>query len=235
MQQNSTKPDRKSRRLALALCLAGLIPIGVFGGYAYLQHQAATGNYPKRELIGGQLDPDVFEGTRKAQIARAQEFRAKWQPWAQAHQTELKRMLSASPNDQAALMVVWNQCPTQSDKNAIVAKTELLSGVGAPWSWTANTKEDNTLLKTASMDSRTRQIFVEVNKYSYKMLNKNFAERHDMKVAEAIPNGPSSVCLWASGRITDEKFVLNTKAGKGQAAFAEETEEIQAPFDFLSQ
>lgn len=231
-KQTSSADKKRLRRTKTALGVAMLFVVGVFGSFFYLQHQAASNNYPKRELVGGQLDPDVFAATRKAQIARAQELRAKWQPWAQTHQAELKRMLHASPNDRAVLTAVWNALPTNtSEGDSAIPNKELLSGVGAPWSWSPQVKDIDNVIAHADTDSQKQ--LLKAKAYRAQQVIKNFSARRDVIMSEPIPNGPSKICLWASGRITDEQWVLNPQRGRGKSSFVPKSEEIESSFDFL--
>lgn len=243
-QDNSAK--KRDRRL---LGLAGgafVLALCVFGGLAHQQREAvqsasAEPTAPKPKLIGV-LTPD-----QKAEFVEyAKMLREKWKPWAQEHKAELKRMLNASPNDEAAMLAVWDAVPINSDTVGMTPEVLMPSGnpgVGVGFGWTPLGKAKRratTPMPRAEDADVMRQLAGPVLPKRLR----EFQARRDITISTGGIRTETQ--LWASGRITQcetrtaDEYVQATLQARREGRrmteddYSTPAQEIVPPYDFLT-
>jgi len=186
------------------------------------------------------ISPEV-----KAQfVEHAKMLREKWKPWAQKHQAELKRMLKASPNDQAAMLAVWNAVPPFCGDVGITPQELMPTGdplVGVGFGWAG---ADKNLGNGSPPRAEAAAAMNKISKMVAPQRRREFEMRRDIGIARGGLR--TETTLWVSGRITqrsllstDEYRGMSLKASaEGREQTAEDmwapAQEVVPPYDFLT-
>ena len=231
--QNQNKEKARSRVLIAAAVAMLLLACGVFGSLFYLQNRAAA---PGEDAIVARyaaeqvaLEPVSAEVAKRVEHIR--QMRAKWRPWALEHKQELKRMLAARPNDQSAMMAVYDAVPANPTvAEAGFSEADFKSGpVRLGWQPTAKLWAKANI----SDPNQQKQNEKDIREIAQEM-QKTFASMRDIKLSSSMNTGRSQTVFWASGRITENKRIDNPKHGAGQPSLIEAPpQQIEPPYDFL--
>jgi hypothetical protein len=248
MRKKEEKAEQqRTRRLAMAATAMFVVAASVFGGLFYLQSRADEGSAPDAagaRALGNSSQVEVdrpWEDPRKAKelrdqrIARARAIRQKLRPWAYRNKDVLQRLLSAQPDDNAALMKAWNIIPGNPAKAGLGDKEDLGGGT-PPFSW-AGTAKAITLSDEQQKDPQIVQNLEKMRLQNAQWIRENFHEYRDIRISDSVHAGPDSVVIWISGRITERKVVQNRApriTGVPWPATVEAPPgEIAPPYDFL--
>ena len=155
-------------------------------------------------------DPTVRARARRQRVKTALSLRKQRQGWAAQNAVLLRQMRQAGPDDLAALRRVHAQVP--SSIGLSTGDAQFTTIFGPP-----------TLSHL-----RRSQGPLEVH------LREDFARFRDLRVSQSVNSGPTSITLWASGRVTETTRTLQI-AGRPSVIVesSQETAEIAPAYPFL--
>ncbi|HEX8236384.1 MAG TPA: hypothetical protein VF600_10535 [Abditibacteriaceae bacterium] len=239
--------QQRTRRLAMAATAMFVMSASVFGGLFFLNSRADEGSMPdalgartvdgssRMEVERPWEDPQKAKELRDQRIARARAIRQKLRPWAYRNKDVLQRLLSAQPDDEAALMTAWNIIPGNPAKAGLGDKEDLGGGT-PPFSW-AGTAKAITLSDEQQKDPQMVQNLEKMRLQNAKWIRENFHKYRDIRISDSVHAGPDSVVIWLSGRITERRIVPNRApriTGVPWPATVEAPPvEIAPPYDFF--
>lgn len=233
----------RTRRLAIAATAMLLLAGGVFGGLFYLQRQATLSSMSRdRQVaqINARLEPQAGEVEQR--VAHLEKLREKWRPWALQHKELLKKTLHAQPNDEAAMMALYDALPTWW---SVEAARKFGGGSGGPlgrwdldppgeeldFSWQMGGKLDKLLMVRsdraghAHVAASKQKEHDQIQQKRMALLRANFKARRDVALSRSFKASRFNQYLWASGRITQTERDSNLNEGPHK--------EIEPPYDFL--
>lgn len=211
MNESATSDTRRTRRVTFAAAAMLTVALSVFGGLFYLQRQAASGQHRRTQAeIDAMHQPS--EKQLDERLAKANWLREKLQPWALQHKDLFKAMLNAKADDKQIRKKVWNAIPPNPLPLGIKFEdlgTLESASAGVAWfSW-------NPIRRSVPADKAKREQQERKEEIEAKVRQKQFTELRDVKISGATLYG-STLCLWASGRVTKLVRVPNPDAGPGE-------------------
>ena len=229
------KTETDNRRMVIAAAAMFILAVGIGGSFFYLQNRATSpavaANEEKQFTPDGLLrprgyDPQVEAARQQLAVDKAKELRAKFRPWALAHKDIIQKMLSAKPNDEAALQTVFDAIPISSKEAGFASKEDLMGE--PPFAW-------GSLEKLAGTTSRAKQdeTLQRAMKEERGNIRQNFHDYQDMPVASSVNSGGWGVVLWVSGRVTQYTVVNSRDSRPGRVGSATNKKEILPPYDFF--
>jgi hypothetical protein len=229
MNESHSRAGEKARTRRLAILAAMMFALagGIFGGSAYLQRKAertVLANQPKRPW----QDPVIEKQLRAARLAKAKKIREKFRPLALKHKALIKKMRAAQPDDEAAMMAVWNVLPSYSEEIGLTSRE--LGSTRPFFSWA-------TMVRKYPLKGQPHwEEWIEKAKEAYAIeLRKDFREQRDIVVSDSVNAGPYNVKIWISGRITEEARIDNPSPTPGGPAFVDApSQEVAPAYDFIA-
>lgn len=220
----------RQRRMMLASLLMMVFAVSIFGGIGYLRRQAANGNYPRAKRSWE--DPQVAAALTQVRIAKATMLREKYRSWALQHQDVLKQMLHAPSNDQSAMEVVWDTLPSDpGPSGAGISGSDLHAGTTV-FSWEPVGKD--LLNGQVRMTPAQRKQIESYEPGLKRERAEQFKNLHDLKISESANSGQSTICLWASGRVTENKWIDNPHLDHGKPWVVQAPpRQVLPPYEFV--
>lgn len=179
---------------------------------------------------------------KQQKLQRAEMLRQKWKPWASKHRDIVRRMLDAKSEDEAALLAVWNAIPDSPGGDAevnTIRSVDLHGGTslnsaslrsGQVFNWNALGKSGSHAFTPEMKEKMSRSQDTQ----SWR-LKHDFKEHKDIVISQSVNTGKTSVCLWASGRVTEKTIVAGRSitVRPDLKMFVVKHNELLPPYEFL--
>jgi len=239
----SESQDAPKQRLWTGVALALVVAIiALTGEFFRLQSEKMTHATALQKLevqiARYNARAELTDEQKAKRLERAKFLRGKWRVWAVAHKDELKQMINAQPDDQAAFMVVWNAIPAAPEQpsdgiNSKDLNAEGDTSHGEAYTWNAITKANVQFNEPPTADDQKR--ISRSQNYQTATQQEDFKQWRDVEISSSVQTGTSALNLWASGRITERKLIDGrpTLSANGVKIPAEENQEVVPIYDFL--
>ncbi len=155
-------------------------------------------------------------------------LRGKWIVWARAHRDLLARLRSARPNDAELRDAVYAALPTDPTIGTAGMTGEELGAQQPYFNWLASTRAHHPEDAPARNPAAAHMIELE-RKCADIMLAEYFAQMRDVAIADRVFSGGVGFTLWASGRVTEDRFAGATKTDPACPRWSRT--ELAPPFD----
>lgn len=235
MLMNSAESERETthnKKIIVVSTFLFVMAIIIISGLLYLQHRASQTYISSSESRKRRAEEMAAE-SRGPRLVKARRMREQWQTWAIKHKSELKRMLNATTKDQTALSVVWEKLPIGLEDGQAGMKAQEVIGEPNAFTWQPVAKGGHL---SSNVSAEWSNRVAASNRAMQMQRQKNFVLLKDIEISRSMNPGTSQLSLWASGRITESKTVVNPNHRSGQPAFVElAPQEIEPPYDFLKQ
>ena len=234
-------PRERKRKLWILTGAALLLMLSAssIGGVFWLRNRAVEENTQLHKPWQAPA-PELVKSVNAEKLEKAKFLREKWRvAWAEKHKPELRAMLGASPNDQAALDAVVEAIPNLAtrdtagfDSHDLGASSNFSDPHVVAASWTVRhaklaNPDDPVLAKHLAESQRMIRARTQ----------EDFASQRDVVISQI--GGISSdddLFLWASGRITKQSIVpqkVPTNSGNKPKFVWPVHQQIVPPYDFL--
>lgn len=246
------KIGRRGLRRLWAAAAMFLVAASVFGSLFYLQRRATQFSFNQQMARRTPRQaPDLTPQQKAEALAKASQLRDKWRVWAQQHRPELARMLRAKPDDQAAMLTVWEDLPITPRQLGVTPK-DLdpggASGEEGGFTWVPIGKAADNPKAIRRLKPEVQKVLLEGRRIAAERRQDEFQTQRDIVISSSMGGGASThILLWASGRITEQSKLPpeerpNTlKKLKALGRPARESDlhgphrEIVPPYEFLLQ
>jgi len=169
--------------------------------------------------------------SRAVSVAKANQIRSQWQPWAEQHRDLLTRMLQAKQSDYRPLGEVYALLPVKPRQVGVT-----LTGSSSPTpaeadrAFTWNPAAKLGMPRSADhVEQATRRAMAKsINSH----LQRGYVRFRDIELSQSMDFGLSHVSVWASGRITETSEVRQNIVGQPPTTEGE-PHQISPPFEFL--
>lgn len=212
------------RLVALFVVVVGALTVP--GTVIYLQNRLANQHTQAQPWD----DPQIAAKLDALRLAKAKMIREDVRDWAFQNKEQLRAMLASKGSDPQALKTVFKACPFTDSK--VMTKPDTKSGA-VKFGWLLDPQK--TLDSGQNMNTSDRRFLEgEVPKAELQLVQQ-FKEQSDFPIAVSASAGPVETMLWASGRITEKRWVANPNRTKGQkTVITLPDKELVPPYDFLT-
>jgi hypothetical protein len=224
----------RSRRLnwPILSAISIVLMLAVIGMIWFIHaHRTAQGDGPTRreQLASETISSDSAVRSRAMHRLGDQgvAIRNHWETWAKAHASVLREMKHASPGDLNALEKVCHSLPRypgDGSNSGIsgVSHDDLYSSGIETFTW-----QPIELATVSFALSKPSAGIAD-------LVKRQFEESHDIVISSSETAGPTTVYVWASGRVTVEQYVAEF-AGHHMPSKARSivVAELTPPYDFL--
>lgn len=218
----STPKGKKNTLRIAGLSTLIVCCVGFVGGMYYLQYQAAH-----KPVFGftHPPDPQLVAETEQRKKEKILELRDKWQLWAKAHQTELRAMLKAGPNDFSAVSPVVDAIPGFPTKQSCGIEDSDVSGIVNATDPVVVDVTWHQPPKNIGARTPQEQEWVDgLKRYQLLSNQTSFGQMRDVVVTSATSSwSKKNYFLWASGRVTENPHSTPARNYKT----------VAPPYDFL--
>lgn len=241
MMSSRSQDTSKQRFWASVVLVLILATIALTGEFLRLRSERATSatrlEKLQAEIARRNARLELTDEQKAKRLERAKFLRGRWRVWALAHKDELKRMLDAQPDGQSAFKAVWGAIPTYCNPSSGISSGDLQADGdilhGEAFTWNAISKSNPGFRESPTADELSRLNKSQIVQTATQQAD--FKQLRDVVISQSVNQGTSSLCLWASGRITERRLIGGppTSLSSSVSIPAQETQEIVPIYDFL--
>jgi uncharacterized membrane protein len=213
-------------RYVLPVVIVVFFTIGSTAAFLYHREVQEAQRYDKPDLnygikIVSAISAAASDKQRDVFIAKAQESRDKWRPWAEKNKALLTRLRNASALNTDAFESAYAAMPDNAPfEHGFRNFSDLSDPTKTIFSYdVAKSKGD-----TAPGADKRREDHT-------KMLQDMFEQYRDIPISTSVSAGRGQIILWATGRITERTYDPNPSPGEkpGYGGLVE----VVPSYDFL--
>lgn len=224
--QISSKPPSWRWPLLVLLIVGALsVPTAI----VYLQHRLQA---RPTDTARSWDDPIIAQKLADGRLVKAKAIRAEWRTWALAHKAELSAMLASQGKDFAKAQAVYKVSPPLSLRGW---RPDTRSGPSKFGWYTDDEKMEANGEQIRYFDAKSKAIAESNKGRAERTIKEQFGEKSDFTVAFSDSPGPTTIEIWASGRITERTWIHNPDRRSGKPAqILLPYKELVPPFDFIT-
>ena len=220
------------KRPTIVVSLLTVAAAGIFGS-EYLESKLPVAlvnrwpildsrRVPALEYISNEYSRN--KATNQKFLQKAWAIRELWKPWAINHRYELKQMLCSGPQDQTALVQVYNVLPTTPPGSDPIHGYK--ASLFTQFTWQPGGRTYPIPVGKSFNDYKQHS--------STRRIIDDFSEWHDIELSRSMMFGSTCFKIWASGRITETWQDTWYSYTQGIFVGPPQTREIRPPYKELT-